>query len=76
MSAPTQYGLKLLWGLAEVPPLPDGWTVNRSADSWVVAIDPNGNRYLIGEGVFYRVLHLGPRETRIETDNPIPIWPA
>jgi hypothetical protein len=62
-----QYGIKIVWGNMPVPALPDNWTIRRVPKSATVAISPEGEEYLIGEGVLYPWLE----HKYLDTHNPI-----
>jgi hypothetical protein len=57
---PQQRGVKIVWGYNEAPKLPDAWRVERNPQAAAVAVSPDGNEYLIGDGVLYPYLKCPP----------------
>jgi hypothetical protein len=55
-----QRGLKIVWGYNAAPKLPDNWRIERNPEAAALAVSPDGNEYLIGDGVLYPYLKCPP----------------
>ena len=50
---PQKFGLKIVFGNEEAPKLPKYWMIFRHPDEPAIVVSPEGEQYLIGDGVLY-----------------------
>jgi len=65
-----QRGLKIVWGYNAAPKLPDTWRIERNPEAAAVAVSPDGNEYLIGDGVLYPYLKCPPEGLPLSSLKP------
>lgn len=65
-----QHGIKIVWGYNAAPKLPDTWRIERNPEAAALAVSPDGNEYLIGDGVLYPYLKCPPEGLPLSSLKP------
>ena len=60
--------IRFISGADPMPPLPDGWTVERHPGSVALVFSPSRKRYLAGESGLYPLVRMGASRYPLEID--------